>query len=580
WIQPGRFSDILYGYCHSLAETVALKRLRLMDDGEASPRDLRLFNEEATIWHTLDHPHVLPLRGIYVCPQGFTYLVSPYMDNGDLMSYLKQNPLADRRSLLCDIASAIAYLHSLSIIHGDIKARNILVSQDGGIRLCDFGLSKYSSWTTSEGRKGAGTIRWQAPELLFDEHKSFKSDVYAFGITVYEVLSGNLPFGSSSDGAIVYNVVLRNTRPPCLPKFGLKGESYAGVWALARECWARVPECRPEMGTVWKRLEMEVFPEATLRVMAVEKERVGRESERVEKRAKGVGGATGGVGPPPTPSARRGRTFTVDAATDNDDQESDNELSTRRHTIDVQSIPRPGSPVHRFLVDPVTQVLEPNAHLECNGNEDEEEDEEEEFLFTPNDSPLLGATVGPVYRTARGGLLPSDATGGADLLEAIEEEFSLEGGNDDDAVEETQAIDHGNSITRRPGLPAGGNKHPNGGDNRPWLSIGGGSDSKNTKSGPILQGGKQERSHRDRRSDSHAKDHSSSGDDSSSSSTGGGNTPGYLISSLFAMYGWTKSFLNGKTIALDQQRDAKSETTTSSVDWAHWDGAENPVMKT
>ncbi|KAG8902811.1 hypothetical protein FRC01_009463 [Tulasnella sp. 417] len=461
WIQPGRFSDILYGYCHSLAETVALKRLRVPDDGECSARDLRLFNEEASIWQMLNHPHVLPLRGIYVCQSGFTYLVSPYMTNGDLMSYLKQNPFVDRRGLLCDIASAIAYLHSLEIIHGDIKARNILVSQDGEVRLCDFGLSKHSSWTTSEGRKGAGTIRWQSPELLFDEPKSFKSDVYAFGITTYEVLSGNIPFGSSSDGAIVYNVVLRNTRPPCLPKFSPTGQSYAKTWALARECWHRVPESRPEMVHVWKRLEMEVFPDATLRVLVAEKERMTARSARAFK---GGTSATGGVGPPvgKASAAGRARGFTVDATSSDDDdddyedaEESDHELAHhRRYTIDVDAISRPtfnraaAEPYHRHehldVAEPASYddvqedgTFYPEGTPAADDDEEEEEEEEEpEFLFTPNDSPLLGATEGPVYRNGRGGLLPT-----AGELQSIDEDFSLDGGDNDEEAEAEAADD-------------------------------------------------------------------------------------------------------------------------------------------
>ncbi|KAG9043647.1 hypothetical protein FS837_009307 [Tulasnella sp. UAMH 9824] len=565
WIQPGRFSDILYGYCHSLAETVALKRLRVPDDGECSARDLRLFNEEATIWHTLDHPHVLPLRGIYVCPSGFTYLVSPYMDNGDLMSYLKHNPLVDRRGLLCDIASAIAYLHSLEIIHGDIKARNILVSQDGEVRLCDFGLSKYSSWTTSEGRKGAGTIRWQSPELLFDESKSFKSDVYAFGITIYEVLSGNIPFGSSSDGAIVYNVVLRNTRPPCLPKFSPTGQSYATTWALARECWHRVADSRPDMVAVWKRLEMEVFPDATLRVMLAEKARMTAESTRVFK---GGTSATGGVGPPARASAAgRGRTFTVDAASDDEDdaEESDNELGHRRHTIDVDAISR----------------------------------------------PTLGRTAEP-----------------ASYAVAIDEDFTLDGqaeeAEDDNRVEEELEVQPAASTKRvLPGVPAKDSKNLGGqtkrggkpnaaGEPSPYFGTGSGnpvgswmpwSTTKSIGDSSSGGGGNPTKSGRRRKREEeacHCDCHCSSGkgedyihhrkingdsypipgklaDDSSSSS----GYYGSLLSAFSSAYEYTKSMITGgrdstKSIAhspIETKSTQDLQKLQPTIDWANWDGA-------
>ncbi|KAG8951509.1 hypothetical protein FRC04_006041 [Tulasnella sp. 424] len=607
WIQPGRFSDILYGYCHSLAETVALKRLRVPDDGECSARDLRLFNEEATIWHTLDHPHVLPLRGIYVCPAGFTYLVSPYMNNGDLMSYLKHNPLVDRRGLLCDIASAIAYLHSLEIVHGDIKARNILVSQDGDVRLCDFGLSKYSSWTTSEGRKGAGTIRWQSPELLFDQSKSFKSDVYAFGITIYEVLSGNIPFGASSDGAIVYNVVLRNTRPPTLPKFSPTGQSYATTWALARECWHRVPDSRPEMVQVWKRLEMEVFPEATLRVLVAEKERVTARSARVFKG--GTSSATGGVGPP-SRTTRRGRGFTVDAdgddEEDDDAEESDNELGLRRHTINVDAIS------HSHLAEPAADddmcTCDEPATTDgyfMQDAVDEEEEEEEEFLITPYDSPLLGATEGPVCRTGRGGLLP---TGGGEL-EAIEEDFTLDGDDDDDngnlTNDDFEQVEAQSVPTRiLPGVPAkdskslkkggalGGNRNPVG-RSIPWGST------KSTGGGEPTKSGQRRRRRNEQDSTDGEDDDDTTGigrsrpgqmADAVDSSSG---YYGYFISTITSAYECTKSMImsggndrsssssnptKGKGKPHDQTKSITSggaeqkRLQPSSVDWAHWDG--------
>ncbi|KIO20360.1 hypothetical protein M407DRAFT_29992 [Tulasnella calospora MUT 4182] len=636
WIQPGRFSDILYGYCHSLAETVALKRLRVPDDGECSARDLRLFNEEASIWHTLDHPHVLPLRGIYVCPEGFTYLVSPYMINGDLMSYLKHNPLVDRRGLLCDIASAIAYLHSLEIIHGDIKARNILVSQDGEIRLCDFGLSKYSSWTTSEGRKGAGTIRWQSPELLFDEPKSFKSDVYAFGITTYEVLSGNLPFGSSSDGAIVYNVVLRNTRPPCLPKFSPTGQSYATTWALAKECWHRVPDSRPDMVTVWKRLEMEVFPDATLRVLVAEKARMTARSARVFK---GGTSATGGVGPPArerASAAGRGRTFTADAASDDDEdaEESDNELGHRRHTINVDAISHHTSePCHHSSSQLDTAEPDSYDYDPEEAAADDDEEEEPEFLFTPNDSPLLGATEGPVCRTSRGGLLP---TGGGEL-EAIDEDFSLDG----EEVEEDGEVEDGNrtkndqdeqveaqptAATKRilPGVPAkdpghtkkqGGNTNSTGGNwtylgtgRQPFgrwsttKSIGGDSSSSTGGGGNPTKSSRRRRRDEDEECecDCHCEEceddihhhkingrgHSSPGkmaDDDSSSS----GYYGSLISAITSAYECTKSMIGYSSPKSILQTKSTNPTDSTqnlqrqqqpTIDWANWDGKSVPML--
>lgn len=89
---------------------------------------------------------------------------------------------------IIEIAEGLAYLHQRSIIHGDLKGNNVLISSGEHVLLCDFGLAKHVTYRTSTSLRGAGSIPWQSPELLQDEgRRTVQSDVYAFGITVYEV---------------------------------------------------------------------------------------------------------------------------------------------------------------------------------------------------------------------------------------------------------------------------------------------------------------------------------------------------------------------------------------------------------
>ena len=98
--------------------------------------------------------------------------------------YIRLTP----RIQLWKTAGAIAYLHEHGIIHGDIKAANILVSDRVEPLLCDFGLSKSDDGATSVGLQGVGTVRFQSPEVLIEGGgKSFASDVWAFGMTISEV---------------------------------------------------------------------------------------------------------------------------------------------------------------------------------------------------------------------------------------------------------------------------------------------------------------------------------------------------------------------------------------------------------
>lgn len=90
-----------------------------------------------------------------------------------------------------EIAEGLAYLHQSGIIHGDLKGNNALISSGEHILLCDFGLAKHVTSRTSTSLRGMGSIPWQSPELLQDSgRRTFQSDVYAFGILVYEVSAG------------------------------------------------------------------------------------------------------------------------------------------------------------------------------------------------------------------------------------------------------------------------------------------------------------------------------------------------------------------------------------------------------
>ncbi|KIO28309.1 hypothetical protein M407DRAFT_71942, partial [Tulasnella calospora MUT 4182] len=202
------------------------------------------------------HPRILQFLGIYEI-DGATYLVSPFADYGALPEYLKQHPQADRGCLVGEIAEGLTYLHQCGIIHGDVKGNNILVSSDHHARLCDFGLARHVSTRTSTSLRGAGSVPWQSPELLRDgSRRTFQSDVYAFGITIYEVLSGEEPYSHHNALVpIITGVLFEGERPPTEPSSGLDGSSYSQFWDEAARCWAEDPTERPSMFDVLRSLD-------------------------------------------------------------------------------------------------------------------------------------------------------------------------------------------------------------------------------------------------------------------------------------------------------------------------------------
>ncbi|KIO31724.1 hypothetical protein M407DRAFT_217753, partial [Tulasnella calospora MUT 4182] len=205
------------------------------------------FEREAATWQKLRHPNILEFIGT-LKRDGHIYFVSPFIKNGTLAEYVLVHPDANRIKLLFETAGAVNYLHICGVVHGDIKASNILINDNDQALLCDFGLTKTIDSRTSTAMKGAGTLRWQSPELWEDKPRSFQSDIYAFGMTIAEVLKGEIPFAHLTNSSTVMRAVLwDNERPSQMPTASPMGISYAIAWNVAEACWAKNPQERIPM---------------------------------------------------------------------------------------------------------------------------------------------------------------------------------------------------------------------------------------------------------------------------------------------------------------------------------------------
>ncbi|KAG8895298.1 hypothetical protein FRB99_000657 [Tulasnella sp. 403] len=240
---------------------VAVKALtcnRTDNDYKEQKKDIL---EQAELREKLKNDNVLPFIGIGVDIQDQLYLLSPWMSNGSLKDYLINinNKDVSRPPFLLQTASALTYLHENKIIHGEINASNILVSSDEVPRalLSGFGLSRKVDDLTRPGlRAGGGAVRWQAPELWDgNAHKSVKTDTYAFGMTIYEVLTGKVPFDKCKSHHALLDKVQRE-RPPKEPKkCPHSKESWEYLWEVAERCWQADAGDRPSMKTVHGWLE-------------------------------------------------------------------------------------------------------------------------------------------------------------------------------------------------------------------------------------------------------------------------------------------------------------------------------------
>ncbi|KAI9204414.1 kinase-like domain-containing protein [Polychytrium aggregatum] len=218
-------------------------------------REIAEFQREIGIWHRLSHPHILPLLGACDTSER-PFMVSPFMHNGTLRSYVADaeqvRPVGEKLKLMYQVASGMAYLHGSNIIHGDLKTLNVLLDNSYSAVISDFGMSRTKHTSSSSllfkpGESIGGTLDYMAPEMMDDENpvdSSKATDVYAFGIMLYEVLNNARPVWVSTDGTpirprAVEALVSKGTRPkqtPAIPD---------DIWALIERCWAQIPETRP-----------------------------------------------------------------------------------------------------------------------------------------------------------------------------------------------------------------------------------------------------------------------------------------------------------------------------------------------
>ncbi|KAJ8095378.1 Rho guanine nucleotide exchange factor [Marasmius tenuissimus] len=252
-VAEGHFGSVYKG--EIAAEIVCLKVVKVYQSSDVQQAvRVNEFMREAIVWQQLKHPNILPFIGMYYLDKDHKRLclVSPWMEQGNLVTFLEKAPpaLVDRMLLASDIASGLAHLHDMSIVHGDMKGLNVLITPE--LRACigDFGLSRVRDshalrLATTIASRASGTTRWLSPELLDPDSPSFnstfKSDMYAYGCVCYEIFAGSIPFHElPSDGAVLLAVVFKKRRPS-RPE-GLEDDA---IWKLMTSCWNSDPSLRP-----------------------------------------------------------------------------------------------------------------------------------------------------------------------------------------------------------------------------------------------------------------------------------------------------------------------------------------------
>jgi eukaryotic-like serine/threonine-protein kinase len=201
-----------------LRRTVAVKILRQSLAGDADSRKRLL--REARAASALNHPNIVTIYDV-VSEAGHDAIVMEYVEGRSLFDAIGRNflPLADVVEYGIQIAGALAAAHRAGIIHRDLKPGNVMIAESGVIKVLDFGLARLASGRDTEtasltaASEIAGTVAYMSPEQARGEPLDGRSDLFSFGIGLYEMATGALPFKGNTP-AVIFDAILNRTPQP------------------------------------------------------------------------------------------------------------------------------------------------------------------------------------------------------------------------------------------------------------------------------------------------------------------------------------------------------------------------------
>ena len=255
----GGFAVVYKGKLTRNSTTVAVKSLFHQENSALDafvPNDIkRQMQRESTIICSLNHPNIIKILGV-VPERG--WIVMEYCAKGSLRSLLRNDYVdhvsgnklktSDLIKFATDVATGVSYLHSpeVSIVHGDLKADNVMVREDNSICVADFGLSEVKDRSKSMSAtsiSSACTVQWTAPELMKGKAKTKETDIFALGMTTWEIFERRNPFEGVPD-LVVVNQILSNVRPE------ISSKTPREFRQIIEKSWAEYPKDRPSASQI------------------------------------------------------------------------------------------------------------------------------------------------------------------------------------------------------------------------------------------------------------------------------------------------------------------------------------------
>lgn len=238
-IGSGGMSEVYRAKCHKLNRLVAIKVLK--EEFSTDAGFVKKFKMEAQAAAGLSHPNIVSVYDV-VDEGSIHYIVMELVEGITLKSYItKKGKLGSKETIgiAIQVAQGIAAAHDQHIVHRDIKPQNMLISRDGKVKVADFGIARAVS-TQTIGATAVGSVHYISPEQARGGFSDSRTDIYSLGITMYEMVTGKVPF----DGDNTVSIALAHLEQALVPPSVLNPEVSKGLERIIMKCTQKKPEKR------------------------------------------------------------------------------------------------------------------------------------------------------------------------------------------------------------------------------------------------------------------------------------------------------------------------------------------------
>uniref|UniRef100_A0A6Q2ZBV1 receptor protein-tyrosine kinase n=1 Tax=Esox lucius TaxID=8010 RepID=A0A6Q2ZBV1_ESOLU len=268
-IGAGEFGEVYKGRLKPTGKRELYVAIKTLKAGYVE-KQRRDFLSEASIMGQFDHPNIIRLEGV-VTKSRPVMIITEFMENGALDSFLRQNDgqftVIQLVGMMRGIAAGMMYLAEMNYVHRDLAARNILVNSNLVCKVSDFGLSRYlqddtsdPTYTSSLG--GKIPVRWTAPEAIAYRKFTSASDVWSYGIVMWEVMSfGERPYWDMSNQDVINAIEQDYRLPPPM-------DCPTALHQLMLDCWQKDRNTRPKFNDIVNTLDKMIRNPTSLKAVA------------------------------------------------------------------------------------------------------------------------------------------------------------------------------------------------------------------------------------------------------------------------------------------------------------------------